>query len=124
MSDEYDLAKSKIFCDFCGSKPAVLIGHFEKHLAIPRKINVCQGCHLTIHNMPLMEQYLGGRIKIPRSALPLFQRLYANVVDAHGNLILSGERLFNARYEVVEDKDWKLIGLLDCVNNLMEKVRA
>ena len=44
--------KSKVYCDVCGHKPAVLIDHFEKHLTFPRKINICLGCHLAVHKPP------------------------------------------------------------------------
>ena len=112
MTEEYGL------CEFCGSNRAVLANHFEKDLVTPRKINICNGCHLALHNLPLGEQCVPCKIKLPRSSLPFFQQLYSNIVDVHGNLIISGERIFNARYEIVEDEVWKPNSLAEMFDKL------
>jgi len=110
MSQEYDIRES-VLCELCGEKLAVLTNHEEYHLAIPRKINLCMGCHLRIHVLPLGDQCFGGRIKVPESSLPFFKKLYANVLSAKGEMVLNGEAIFNARYEVVPDNIWRGGGL-------------
>lgn len=115
MTEEYDLTKSSKAlgkpCEFCGTRVAVLTEHQEYHLPIPRKLNLCEGCHLELHNLPLREQCVSARIKIPRTALPFFQNLYTNILSKNGELIYNGEMLFNARYEVVDDDKWNGGGL-------------
>jgi hypothetical protein len=98
-------------CDICGKRltKADFPSHYEEHFEIPRKVNICKSCHSRIHFLParLGEQYFPKRIKIPQSSLSFFKRLYPNVVAQNGDIIFDGESLFQARYEVVDDKDWK-----------------
>lgn len=110
--------EKEIMCDFCDN-PATMVNHEEKHLKEPRKINVCNSCHSRIH-FRLLDSQIYIRLKVPKSALPLFQRIYPNIVSANGELIFSGEEFFKSRYEVIEDSEWLKQAGIDICPELKE----
>jgi hypothetical protein len=115
--------QTQIPCDFC-KRPATLIEHFEEHLFVPQKINVCDSCHSRIH-FQLIPKVI-PRIKVPKSAVPFFQHLYPNIVAKNGELIFKGEDIFNNRYEVIDDAQWETLDTADAFPELkkIENLKA
>lgn len=82
--------KLKLECQFCGRRDGKLfnrwypflskvwLNHYEQHLATPRRVDICQGCHvslhryLTIHSKERAEELLNKREWNPANYEPLF----------------------------------------------------
>jgi hypothetical protein len=66
--------------------------------------------------------YYRQKIKIPRSTLPLFQRLYPIITAKNGEVIFDGKELFNERYEIVEDQAWQTMDSAEIAAPYLKKI--